>query len=116
VKDIFTFEDVARLKAEWKRLSRNKQPVYEQIQQWVQQSDEERLAAQARGNPTLGPGEKQPFGRSDFGKYFRMGNLLESLDSKDLKKRVVCRICGDLPQDALITDVITRASSITVQR
>jgi hypothetical protein len=107
VKECFNLEDVTRLKAEWGRLSRYRQPLYEQINQWMQQSEEERLAAQARGEPTLGPGEKQPFGRSEFGKYFRMGNLLESLNSKELKQRVVCRLCGDLPNDALITDVST---------
>lgn len=106
MKEIFTFEDILRLKAEWKQLSGNKQPLYEQIQQWVQQTEEERLAAQAKGDPTLGPGDKQAFGRSDFGRYFRMENFLVSLDSKDLVKRVVCRICGDLPEDPLITDVI----------
>jgi hypothetical protein len=108
VKEVFNVEDITRLKAEWKRLSRNKQPVYEQINQWVQQTEAERLAAQARGDPTLGPGEKQPFGRSEFGEYFRMGSLLDSINSKDLMKRVVCRLCGDLPQDALITDVSSR--------
>jgi hypothetical protein len=90
--------------------------MYEQIHQWVQQSEEERVAAQERGEPTLGPGEKQPFGRSDFGKYFRMENLLDSLDSKALKKRVVCRICGDLPQDPMITDVISRIEHLVGQR
>jgi hypothetical protein len=107
MKDSFDIEDVIRLKTEWRRLSRHRQPLYEQINQWMQQSEEERLAAQARGEPTLGPGKKQPFGRSEFGKYFRMGNLLESLNSKDLKQRVVCRLCGDLPNDALMTDVST---------
>jgi hypothetical protein len=105
VKEVFNLEDISELKSEWKRLSRYKQPLYEQINQWVQQTEEERLAAQARGDPTLAPGEIQPFGRSEFGKYFRMGNLLDSVSSKDLVRRVVCRICGDLPQDALITDV-----------
>ena len=105
MKEVFNLKDITQLKAEWKRLSRYKQPLCEQINQWVQQTEEERLAAQARGDPTLGPGEKQPFGRSEFGKYFHMGNLLDSMDSKDLMQRVVCRICGDLPHDALITDV-----------
>lgn len=109
VKESFNLEDVTRLKAEWGRLNRFKQPIYEQINQWVQQSEEERLAAQARGEPTLDPGEKQPFGLSDFGKYFRMSNILESLNSKDLKQRVVCRLCGDLPNDALMTDVSPRS-------
>jgi hypothetical protein len=109
VKESFDLEDIARLKAELGRLSRFRQPMYEQINQWMQQSEEERLAAQAKGEPTLGPGEKQPFGLSDFGKCFRMGNLLESLNSKDLKQSVVCRLCGDLPNDALITDVSPRS-------
>lgn len=115
MKEAFNLEDVIRLRAEWKRLERNKQPLYEQIQQWIQQSEEERLAAQARGEPTLGQGEKQPFGRSEFGNYFRMGNLLESLESKDLIRRVVCRICGDFPRDALMTDVSTRTSELVNQ-
>lgn len=109
MKDSFNLEDITRLKAEWGHLSKFKQPMYEQIDQWVQQSEEERLAAEAKGEPTLGPGEKQPFGRSDFGKYFRMGNILESLNSKDLKQRVVCRLCGDLPSNALMTDVSLRS-------
>jgi hypothetical protein len=109
VKESFNLEDITRLKAEWGRLSRFKQPVYEQINQWMQQSEEERLAAQARWEPTLGLGEKQPFGLSYFGKHFLMGNTLESLNSKDLKQRVVCRLCGDLPNDALMTDVSPRS-------
>jgi hypothetical protein len=105
VKEIFTLEDICELKAQWKRLSRYKQPLYEQINQWVQQTEEEKLAARARGDPTLMPRESQPFGRSEFGKYFRMGNLLDSINSKDLIQRVICGICGDLPQEAVITDV-----------
>ena len=102
VKEVFNLEDISQLKEEWKRLSRYKQPLYEQINQWIQQTEQERLAAQVRGDPMFAPGETQPFGRSEFGKYFRMGNLLDSINSKDLVRRVVCRICGDLPQDALL--------------
>lgn len=108
MKESFNPEDISRLKSEWGRLSRYRQLFYEQINQWVQKTEEERVAAQARGEPTLGPGEKQPFGRSEFGKYFRMGNILESLNLKDLKQRVVCRLCGDLPNDALMTEVSPR--------
>jgi hypothetical protein len=111
VKDSFNLEDVTRLKAEWGRLSRFRQPMYEQIDLWMQQTEEERITAQASGEPTLGPGEKQPFGLSDFGKCFRMGNILESLNSRDLKQRVVCRLCGDLPNDALMTEVSPRFKS-----
>jgi len=111
VKDSFNLEDITRLKAEWGRLSGFRQPMYEQINLWMQQSEEERIAAQARAEPTLGPGEKQSFGLSDFGKCFRMGNILESLNLKDLKQRVVCRLCGDFPTDALITDVSPRFKS-----
>ncbi len=97
-----------------KRLGQDTQPLYEQIELWVQQSEEERNARRERGEPALEPGEQVPFGRSEFGKYFRMGKFLEDLDPNGLTERVICRVCGDLPKEALITDVSFDGSTVTI--
>lgn len=102
VKNVLNFEDISQLKRQLKALGRNKEPIYEQIDQWVQEGETEKKVAEESG---LKSGEIMPFGKSDFGKFFKMGKFLDSLDSEDLLERVVCKLCSDLPRDAQITDV-----------
>jgi SNF2 family DNA or RNA helicase len=104
IKEALGPTDLMRLKSQLKKLSRHSQPIYEQISQWVQETEEERAAARERGEPAGEPGEKTPFGKSEFGKFFRMGKFLESLAVEDVAGRMVCRLCGDFPTDPWFID------------
>lgn len=104
VKQLLNLEDIQHLKRQLRQLGRNKRPMYEQIELWVQEGQEEREAG-ADGKPTPESGEAMPFGQSEFGTYFKMDKFLNGLNDKELMERVVCKICGDLPRDAQITDV-----------
>jgi SNF2 family DNA or RNA helicase len=101
IKDTFNVEDLLKLKRECSRLSHNPQPIYEQIKQWVQPTDEGRQKGVVRGD-TLSD-EYVPFGRSSFGSLFNMDVFLNSLKSDTLVERTVCRICNDVPDGACIT-------------
>jgi hypothetical protein len=105
VKQILSWKEIVHLREELQKLSQNKKPIYEQIQLWLPATEEERMAALERGDPVGAPGETVSFGRSEFGKYFRMDKCLSSLDPKELQKRTLCGICGDLPVNPRITDV-----------
>ena len=94
-----------RLRSKLERLARYREPFHGQLKLWVEQTDQERQAAEERGEPTLAPGEKVPFGISEFGKHFRMGKFLDALKPKELITRIVCLFCGDLARAACITDV-----------
>lgn len=95
VKDLFDVQDLAILKAKLEVLSGNQTPIYEQLQLWVGPTTDE---------ATEEPVNKAEFGRSEFGKHFEMGPFLDSMDTEALFSKVVCRLCGDLPDPAVITD------------
>jgi hypothetical protein len=105
LRQILEPSDFLSLNSKLERLARYREPFYGQLRLWVQQTDQERQAAEERGEPTLAPGEKMPFGISEFGKHFRMGKFLDTLKPKELITRVVCLFCGDLARSACITDV-----------
>ena len=87
------------------RLDQRREPFHEQLKQWLQQTEEERRAAEESGEPALASGETVPFGISEFGKHFRMGRFLDTLKPKELVTRVVCQICADLMRSACMIDV-----------
>jgi hypothetical protein len=101
-RDVFDYSDLMRLKQELTKLGRYRQPIYEQVNQWMQETEEQKAA---KGEAPIRPGEEVPFGASDFGKRFQMAKFLETLKPKEYMKRVICVLCGDLPQTACITDV-----------
>jgi len=95
MKDIFDVQDLAILKSKLEMLSGNQTPIYEQLQLWISPTIDE-----ATGQPV----DKAEFGRSGFGTHFEMGPFLDDMDEEKLLEKVVCRLCGDLPDPAVITD------------
>jgi hypothetical protein len=104
IKDSWTPEDVQRLKDGLAKLSDDHTPFYDQCAAWVKQSEEERRAlkeAKKRGDAIPERVEIMPFGSSDFGHCFAMGNALDSIGEEE----VVCGICGYVPHDPRKTSV-----------
>jgi hypothetical protein len=112
IRDILTPEDLKSLKNNLWDLSKSKQPLYEQIQQWVQEGsawrerprdpdESETQEVQISGG--------MPFGRSEFGKSFDMNRYLDAIDGPELMENVICKLCGDQPTNAQITNVSVRS-------
>lgn len=78
------------IRREFRKFGKDQTPIYEQIEQWV------RVPQPAEGM------ESAPFGRSDFGKHFKMQNYFDSLniDPAELCERMICRLCGDHVKNA----------------
>jgi hypothetical protein len=103
IKEAWTLEDVSELRIKLERLgARGARPFYEQTKVWVQESEEVRAAAAAKGE-TIGP--LLPFGRGSYGDRFDMDKAINTLDEKELHLRVNCGICSDIPEDSMETDV-----------
>jgi hypothetical protein len=120
IKETWTLEDVAELKAKLSRLRRDPnsdRPFYEQCQVWVEDAtarrEAARRAAEERGEEyvegmEMGVGEdseEMPFGQGNFGHRFSMQEALKTLSEKELFKRVLCSACADVPDKPMRTDV-----------
>ncbi|PMD36328.1 hypothetical protein L207DRAFT_435119 [Hyaloscypha variabilis F] len=119
IKETWTLEDVAELKAKLSRLRRDpnsNRPFYEQCQVWVEDAtarrEAARRAAEERGEEyvegmEMGVGEdseEMPFGQGNFGHRFSMQEALKTLSEKELFKRVLCSACADVPDKPMRTD------------
>lgn len=102
LKQILSLGEIYHLKAELKKLSQDKKPFYEQIDQWVPRAQEEQSGVLERGELLE---EGTSFGRSDFGKHFCMDEYFDALHTKEARERVLCGICSDVVVDPQITDV-----------
>jgi len=103
IKEAWTLEDVSELKLKLEKLgTRGSRPFYEQTKVWVQESEEKRAEAKARGEPV---GPLLPFGRGEYGERFDMEKAINSLDERELHRRVNCGFCSDVPESPMETDV-----------
>lgn len=94
-RDLLDAQDLLLLKSKLESLKGHRRPIYEQIQQWM---------TPEKNVETGEAVESASFGRSDFGKHFDFDTFLDKIDEEELFNKVVCRVCGDLPEPAVVTE------------
>ena len=109
IKECWTSSDLKELKDRLNMLAKVNVSFYKQCNVWIEQTEEEREAATARGENFeqngISSGEIMRFGISDFGHSFEMNKALKTLKEEDVYSRITCALCSDIPHSPMLTDV-----------
>ncbi|KAK3902374.1 81e4ad1c-ff53-4b31-96ff-86feb7e2e2d8 [Staphylotrichum tortipilum] len=93
-RDNFTLEDLHYLRTQLARVG-GRAPMHKQLQRWVEMEYE-----LAQG----GDEDGERFGKGTFGGRFEIGDKLEVIEKGKRMGEVMCRLCYDSPNGAIITE------------
>lgn len=102
MKDIWTEEDVGRLRRFMRESGSNDRALFKQCKAWVN----ERKKSQTREVRNVVDPKDKPFGMGDFGGHFDFENELDTVVQNQTDQNgTECLLCHDALEDAQVIDV-----------
>ncbi|KAI9848067.1 MAG: hypothetical protein M1837_001169 [Sclerophora amabilis] len=105
IKNIFSLEDLKALERKL-ALNKDKRPICDQLSQWIRGSNEQGSGGNndLTNDSNTVDADNNTFGRGSFGTSMDFRKYFGTLNEIEMMSRCTCNICGDLPEDAQITN------------